>query len=647
VRLEFIRSLLAQRQLLPQMSGIADLTAQASGSITDVSSYRINFDGSARDVVINGRPAGNAQLTGRTVGQQLNVNLTSTMLGSPQVITASVNFGSPDMPATIETRLNGADLTALFATLLPASNVTVSGRATGTLRATGNLMGSEGFGIGGMRGTAHFEDLTLQIEDIQLSAERPLLVQFSPNEVFFEKTRFTGPGTNISFGGTAALSEAGKQNLRVDGELNLRVLNGLSPNIFVSGAAQVAVRVNGTYADPRITGSASVGSGSLSTIVADERISVTNIKTRLIFTSRQAQIDHFTASLGGGKLSILGGALLEGLTPSQYRLTVRGDDLSLPFPRDFRSLADANLVVSGTGQGMLISGLLNLNRAEYTEDIDLADFINRRRQGTITETTEGGMLGSTQLDVRVEGRDALVIRNNLAETVGSVSLHITGASEDPVIAGRISTDGGTVNFRNERYEIVRAFVDLPARRNADPYINLQAEADIKGYRVIATIVGPLSQPTASLRSDPALPQADVVALVTTGDLARTDESASVLSQSSVGTAASLLTETLINRPARRATEKLFGLTTFEIDPQLSNTTGAGPSARLTVGRQINRNLTVTYSTNLTSEQAQVLALEYRLSNRLSFVAQYDQGSQNNLRTGNNNFSFEIRFRKRF
>jgi len=58
------------------------------------------------------------------------------------------------------------------------------------------------------------------------------------------------------------------------------------------------------------------------------------------------------------------------------------------------------------------------------------------------------------------------------------------------------------------------------------------------------------------------------------------------------------------------------------------------------------DLTVTYSTNIASDPNQVLAVEYRVSNRLSFVAQYEQGSQRNLSTRNNNYSFEIRMRKR-
>ena len=107
------------------------------------------------------------------------------------------------------------------------------------------------------------------------------------------------------------------------------------------------------------------------------------------------------------------------------------------------------------------------------------------------------------------------------------------------------------------------------------------------------------------------------------------------------------TDTLINAPVRRATDKLFGLNRFEIDPLIAGRGGASPTARLTVGRQINKNLSITYSTNLTSDQNQVLALEYRVSNRLSFVAQYEQGSVNGFSSRNDNFSFEIRFRKRF
>ncbi|HKY42924.1 MAG TPA: translocation/assembly module TamB domain-containing protein, partial [Pyrinomonadaceae bacterium] len=190
-------------------------------------------------------------------------------------------------------------------------------------------------------------------------------------------------------------------------------------------------------------------------------------------------------------------------------------------------------------------------------------------------------------------------------------------------------------------------IDLPPAPNADPILNIQAEGQIRGYRVIVSLTGPLTQPQAAVRSEPALPQADVVSLITTGQLSSGDTSSSILAQSEVGAATSLLTDALINAPAQRATSKLFGLTRFEINPVIGGTRGSTPGARLTVGRRISKELTVTYSTNVASDPNQILGLEYRVSDRLSFVAQFEQASTQRLTAQSNNFSFEIRFRKRF
>jgi translocation and assembly module TamB len=214
---------------------------------------------------------------------------------------------------------------------------------------------------------------------------------------------------------------------------------------------------------------------------------------------------------------------------------------------------------------------------------------------------------------------------------------LDGPVNDPTISGRVTATSGTLNFRNDRYDITRALVDLPPSRNADPILNIQGESQIRGYRVIVGLTGPLSQPQAIVRSEPALPQADVVSLITTGQLSTSDTSSSILSQSGVGA----------NAPAQKATSKLFGLTRFEINPVRGGTTGSTPSARLTLGRRISKEVTVTYSTNVTSDPNQILALEYRVSDRLSFIAQYEQASTRRLSARTNNFSFEIRFRKRF
>ncbi|MDQ2855496.1 MAG: translocation/assembly module TamB, partial [Acidobacteriota bacterium] len=361
----------------------------------------------------------------------------------------------------------------------------------------------------------------------------------------------------------------------------------------------------------------------------------------------QAQIESFNGTLGGGRLSVSGGALLDGVAVNRFLLSVHADNVTAPFPEDFSSTLDADVEIKGDANEQLISGVVNLIRAEYVKDIELADLINRRQE-SIEEGGEISFVRTARFaDLRVEGRNALVVRNNLADLTGSVSLQINGPIKDPIIAGRITASSGTLTFRNDRYEIKRAFMDLPPRRGADPLVNIEAESEIRGYRVIIDLTGPLSQPQAAVHSEPALPQADVVSLITTGTLSSGDTSTSALASSGLGTATSLLTDALINAPAQRATSKLFGLSRFEINPVIGGRSGANPGARLTLGKRISKELSVTYSTNVTSDPNQILAVEYRLSDRLSFVAQYEQASTQQLSSHNNSFSFEIRFRKRF
>jgi translocation and assembly module TamB len=661
IQLERLAAFAPNPGALPNLTGTADLNAHITGTLVgnDFSSFQVNFDGEGRDVKINGRAAGPLTLVGRTQNKQLDISFTTGLLGKQQqVVAAHIDLSTKGLATTVETTLTGADLTNLFAIVLPETNVRVTGRATGTLRAEGNLINEDAegvtqYGFAGLRGTAKFEDLTVQIEDVQLMAVSPLLVQFSTSEIYFEKTQFTGPNTNVTFGGRLALGAGGTQSLTVDGNLNLRVLNGLSPDLFLTGSADVNVRVTGSYEQPRINGTASLANASIATLIADQRLTISNVKGGVRFDKNQAQIDQLTGVLGGGRVSVTGGALLEGLNPTRFQLNVHGDDVTVPYPEGFRSTADADLEIRGSttrGQQIatIISGAINLRRAEYTQDIDLETLISRRREALIEQGGEFALAATAQFqDLRIEGRDALVVRNNLAETVGSVSLRINGPVKEPIVSGRITATSGTLNFRNNRHEIQRATIDLPGRLDADPILNIQTVGEIAGYDVITSIAGPLTQPTVTLRSDPALPQADVVSLILTGRISSGETGTSALAESGIGTAASLLTESLISAPARRATDKLFGLNRFEIDPLISGRGGESPTARLTVGRQINKNLSITYSINVTSNQNQVLAVEYRVSNRLSFVAQYEQGSVTGFGSRNDNFSFEIRLRKRF
>jgi translocation and assembly module TamB len=653
VQLDRLAALTAHPKL--NLAGTASIKVSAKGSdFRVVSTYQVDFDAESNDVTVDGRPAGNVKLIGRTENKQLNVTFTTTgLLGAqPQIVTAHVDLSNEKLPATVESTITGADLTQVFKILLPQSDVVVNGRATGTLKLSGNLIyendqGEESLSLRGLTGTANFSELTVNVQDITLSAAGPLVVDFAPNEINFHEARFTGQGTNVTLGGAVATGPGGHNTLAVNGQINMRILSGVSPDVFSSGFAVLAINVGGTYENQRVTGRASLNNASISVLIGDQRIQLANLAGVILFNAHQAQIEKLEGTLGGGKVTATGGAQLSGFSISQFLFNIHGEKVTLSYPQDFRSTVTADLELRGNPQIQFIRGNVQVHRTEYTRDIDLAELLNQRPKTSIEEGGEFQFAQTAVFDkLRVEGRNALVMHNNLGDVVASVSLELNGEVKDPIIEGRITATRGTLNFRNNPYEITRGLIYFPARRGVDPVLNIEGQAVIRGYRVTALLEGPVSHPTTSVSSEPSLPQADVVSLILTGTLSSTDTSTSVLAQSGLGTAASLLTDALINAPVSKATNKLFGLSRLEISPVIAGT-GSTPTARLTVARRISKDLVVTYSTNIASDPNQVLAVEYRVSDRMSFVAEYEQGSTRNLSTRNNNYSFEIRFRKRF
>jgi translocation and assembly module TamB len=76
-----------------------------------------------------------------------------------------------------------------------------------------------------------------------------------------------------------------------------------------------------------------------------------------------------------------------------------------------------------------------------------------------------------------------------------------------------------------------------------------------------------------------------------------------------------------------------------VDPFLAGTgTEQNAAARVTIEEQVTHDLTVTYSTNTTSDQEQVIQVEYAVRRDVSIIA---------LRDNNGTFGLDVKFKKRF
>ncbi len=654
-----LMALLPKNENIPVITGEVDFIANATGAYDKPSTYNVNFRGSSPNVIAGENTIGTVAFKGNTVNQILTADLTADLAGHPQLINATVNLGNENLPFVVATDFNQSPIAPFMAFVPQLKNVPVTGTGTGRVEFGGNLSqiddkGNRIYTADGLSGTAQFSQLALQIQDTPLSAAEPILIRFNSKEIVFEKARFAGGGSNMTIAGTKALTADGVNNLSIDGRINLSLVNLATKDTFFSGFADASIRLLGPNSTSRLSGTANVVNGSVATFIGSDRFTFDRVKARVIFTTNQVEIEEATGYLGGGKFVATGGGFLDGLAIKAFRVSLDGNNVTVPLPKDFVTTGDAKLEISGIRDApgeslqLTIGGHVLARRSIYSKDIDLANVVGGRRDANLA--AGGSSINAPRFDgLVIEGRDALVVKNNVADLRASVSLVLSGDAYDPRLTGRITANSGTIFFRKDRYEVQRGVLEFPPGTAIEPIINLQAESEIAGYQIFVNLAGPLKdseQLSATVRSSPALPQADVVSLITTGNLANSGGGIPTFAQTGINTAAEILTDTIINNPARKATDRLFGLNVFEIDPLISGQQ-LNPTARLTVGRQINNNLRVTYSTNLSQDQNQVLALEYRVSNKLSFVAQYEQRALNNVTRTRDNFSFEIRFRKRF
>src|SRR5262249_18580176 len=143
-------------------------------------------------------------------------------------------------------------------------------------------------------------------------------------------------------------------------------------------------------------------------------------------------------------------------------------------------------------------------------------------------------------------------------------------------------------------------------------------------------------------SDPPLPGNDIVTLLTLGQTSSESELRSGgTSQSSTAGASALLSEAISSQAGGRL-ERLFGITRLRVDPGLAGVGSTGSeqnaAARITVEQQIAHNLTITYVSNVSSTQQQVIQVEYNLNLNASVIARRDY---------NGTFGSDVKIKKRF
>jgi len=416
----------------------------------------------------------------------------------------------------------------------------------------------------------------------------------------------------------------------------LRLLSGFVPNLDARGPAQVNASFEGTLDRPRITGRVHIENASAR--VADFPTGLSAIKGDLIFDATRLSFNNLTAEAGGGTLS-LSGSVNYADSPIHYDITARTDRTRIRYPEGMSWQVAGNLRLSGTPQAALLSGRVTIERVNLSGGLETAGaLISSRDTGGPTSS----FLQNLQFDIEALSTPDARMEWPNAELEADANLRVRGTWEHPILLGHIHVLSGDLYFHGNRYRVARGDLNFARPLNIDPDINIEATTTIQQYEITLNFSGPASKLNLSYRSDPPLPGNDIVTLLTLGQTSSESElRTGGTSQGSTAGASALLSEAISSQLGGRL-ERLFGITKLRVDPGLAGVASTGSeqsaAARVTVEQQVTRNLTITYVSNVSSTQQQVIQVEYNVNRNVSIVALRDQ---------NGTFGIDIKIKKRF
>jgi translocation and assembly module TamB len=445
-----------------------------------------------------------------------------------------------------------------------------------------------------------------------------------------------GPETDFMISGAAYFNADRALDLRLAGEVNLRLLSAFAPQLDAQGPARVDAAIAGTLASPRITGRVHLENSSMR--YGDFPTGLSNITGDLVFDASRLTFDNLTAESGGGRLQVAGALTYAG-GPVRYDLTARSSSVRIRYPVGMSWLAGGTLRLTGDSRAATLSGRVTVERLLMAEGFDFGSLVASSVEPVSAPSTASPFLRNLQFDIQADLAPNARMEWASANFQTEASMRVRGTWEHPILLGHLHLLNGEMQFRGNRYQLSRGDINFANPFRLDPVISIEAATTIRQYEVTVNFTGPASHLTMSYRSDPPLPSSDIIALLALGETGEESRlRGAPTGQTSQTGATTLLSEAISSQLGGRI-QRLFGISHFSVDPFLSNTTAGGAtSARVTISQQVSKDLIITYITNVTSTQQQIIQIEYAVRRDVSVVA---------LRDENGTFGVDVIFKKRF
>jgi outer membrane protein assembly factor BamA len=427
--------------------------------------------------------------------------------------------------------------------------------------------------------------------------ERPTRIAIVDGELRIESWAWTIADSPFLVQGRAALTGDQPLDARIDGTIDLRLLGAFLPGGSTGGIGEVSATVGGTVGAPVAEGVVQLRGAEL--MLADPQIGMSNVNGRVVLSRNRIEVTGVQGDVNGGSLSILGELEYQGLEVTGGTLSIESRGVALDVPEGMQTEIDAALAVAFGGR-IQVSGRVDVVRGAYREPLSLAAGLAAATRDSAAAAPVGAatLLDAIDLNIAVSSAGDLIVDNNYGRMDIGLDVRLVGTAAQPGIVGRANIrEGGTLFLGGRSYLIERGVIDFTDPRAIVPDLDLAARTRLRGpdesgagieYDIRVEIVGTPETLDATLSSEPARSQADIVSLLATGRLAdqaggigggaATEQAIALLSGEALGFAAQAIGVDSIRL------ERDPALDPFAADPAIA--AEVDPAQRLTVSRRL-------------------------------------------------------------
>lgn len=585
------------------LAGKVDFNLSASGTRE---APRVEGRATVAGLAVRNQLIGGLTLNAHTTDHLLHYDADSDFRSAEITVHGQTDLRG-DYPTQARLEFSRFDVGSLFK-MAGIDSITAESALSGTANVEGPLAKPQQ-----LRGEVRLPAFAAVVAGVHLKSDAPVQATLNNNRVTLDPVHITGDDTDLRAQGALALSETQRLDLAASGSVNLKLAETIDRDLTASGTTTFQIEAHGPLANPNLRGRVDFQNGALS--LEDLPNGLSQIHGALEFNQNRLEVRSLTAMTGGGQVS-LGGYLAyqHGVFAD---VTATGKGVRIRYPQGVSSLADANLHLQGTQSSLLLSGNVMITRFSVSPDLDIASLANQAN-AVQPIAPPNAPSNHVRLDVRIQSSPQLNFQNAYAKLAGDVDLRLRGTVASPSLLGRISITEGNATIAGTRYELQRGDVTFSNPVRIQPNIDLNATARVEDYDITLGLHGTPDKMSVSYRSDPPLPEADVVALLALGRTQSEQGLYTQQQQQSIGgnQSSDVLLGGALNATVSSRVQKLFGAGSVKVDPSYLGALG-NSTTRITVEEQVGKNVTLTYATNVDTSAQQLLQAEIAINRHVS------------------------------